>query len=71
MHNFSSKKRRLRVLTWHIHGSYLYYLTNSNADFFLPVGGLRKAMAEKQATIIGVKMLLRFLSMKLKILKLT
>lgn len=28
---------RLRVLTWHIHGSYLYYLTHAPHDFFVPV----------------------------------
>lgn len=27
--------RRLRVLTWHIHGSYLYYLTQTPVDFYL------------------------------------
>ena len=29
---------RLRVLTWHVHGNYLYYLTQSPHDFYLPVG---------------------------------
>ncbi len=29
--------RRLRILTWHIHGSYLYYLTQAPHDFYLPV----------------------------------
>lgn len=29
--------RRLRVLTWHVHGSYLYYLTQAQHEFFLPV----------------------------------
>lgn len=29
--------RRLRILTWHIHGNYLWYLSQSNHDFFLPV----------------------------------
>jgi hypothetical protein len=27
----------LRVLTWHIHGSYLYYLTHAHQEFYLPV----------------------------------
>ena len=27
---------RLRVLTWHIHGSYLYYLTQTPCIFYLP-----------------------------------
>ncbi|MGB3296546.1 MAG: glycosyltransferase family 4 protein [Phormidesmis sp.] len=29
--------KRLRILTWHVHGSYLYTLTQANHDFFLPV----------------------------------
>ncbi len=29
--------RPLRVLTWHVHGSYLYYLTQVHCDFYLPV----------------------------------
>jgi glycosyltransferase involved in cell wall biosynthesis len=28
---------RLRILTWHIHGSYLYYLAHAHHDFYLPV----------------------------------
>jgi glycosyltransferase involved in cell wall biosynthesis len=27
----------LRILTWHVHGSYLYYLTQARHDFYLPV----------------------------------
>lgn len=27
--------RRIRVLTWHIHGSYLYYLSHANVDFYV------------------------------------
>jgi hypothetical protein len=30
--------RKLRVLTWHVHGNYLYYLTQTPHDFYLPVG---------------------------------
>lgn len=30
-------RERLRILTWHIHGSYLYYLVQSPHEFFLPV----------------------------------
>lgn len=26
---------RLRILTWHVHGSYLYYLTRTPADFYV------------------------------------
>ena len=29
--------RRLRILTWHVHGNYLWYLTAAKHDFFLPV----------------------------------
>lgn len=28
--------RRLRILTWHVHGSYLYYLSRVPHDIFLP-----------------------------------
>ncbi len=28
---------RLKVLTWHIHGTYLYYLSHAHQDFYLPV----------------------------------
>lgn len=37
MSNFHRNGKRLRVLTWHIHGSYLFYLTQVPCDFFLPV----------------------------------
>lgn len=30
------KNKRPKVLTWHIHGSYLYYLAQAKADFYLP-----------------------------------
>ena len=29
--------RPLRILTWHVHGSYLYYLVQSPHEFYLPV----------------------------------
>jgi glycosyltransferase involved in cell wall biosynthesis len=29
--------KRMRVLTWHVHGNYLYYLTQAPHDFYLPV----------------------------------
>lgn len=29
--------RRLRVLTWHVHGNYLWYLSHASHDFYLPV----------------------------------
>lgn len=30
-------QRRLRVLTWHVHGNYLWYLSQAPHDFYLPV----------------------------------
>ena len=27
--------RRLRILTWHVHGNYLYYLTQVPHDFYI------------------------------------
>jgi hypothetical protein len=29
--------QRLRIFTWHIHGSYLYYLAQGNYDLYIPV----------------------------------
>lgn len=40
MHNQTAaprEARRKRVLTWHVHGNYLYYLTQADHDFYLPV----------------------------------
>ncbi|HEU4683815.1 MAG TPA: glycosyltransferase family 9 protein [Nitrospira sp.] len=34
----SAGAKRLRILTWHMHGNYLYYLSHVPHDFFLPVG---------------------------------
>lgn len=34
-------ERRLRVFTWPVHGSYFYYLSQCNCDFFLPVDSRR------------------------------
>ena len=31
----TSGRRRLRILTWHVHGNYLYYLTQVPHDFYL------------------------------------
>lgn len=27
----------MKILTWHVHGSYLYYLVHSHQEFFLPI----------------------------------
>ena len=32
---------RLRIFTWHIHGSYLFYLSQGNYDIFIPVNESR------------------------------
>ncbi len=29
-------QKRKKIFTWHIHGSYLYYLSQTNSDIFLP-----------------------------------
>ena len=34
-------RERLRVLTWHVHGSYLQYLAHTPHDFYLPVSAGR------------------------------
>jgi hypothetical protein len=31
----ANSQRRLRILTWHVHGNYLYYLTQVPHDFYL------------------------------------
>lgn len=33
----SAAARRLRILTWHVHGNYLYSLTRAPHDFIIPV----------------------------------
>jgi hypothetical protein len=30
------KPRKLKILTWHVHGSYLYYLSQGNFEIYLP-----------------------------------
>ncbi|HJU06213.1 MAG TPA: glycosyltransferase [Nitrospiraceae bacterium] len=34
----SNGDRPLRILTWHVHGNYLFYLTQTPHEFYLPVG---------------------------------
>ncbi len=36
-------RRRLKVLTWHVHGNYLYYLTQAPHDFYLVTDRARSA----------------------------
>jgi glycosyltransferase involved in cell wall biosynthesis len=33
----NNMQRRLKIFTWHIHGSYLYYLSQGNYDIYIPV----------------------------------
>src|SRR5690606_20932507 len=35
------EKERLKVFTWHIHGSYLYYLSQGNYDIYIPVKSIK------------------------------
>ncbi len=32
-----TSQKRIRIFTWHIHGSYLFYLSQGNYDIFIPV----------------------------------
>lgn len=41
LHMSGSSGGRLRIFTWHIHGSYLYYLSKGDYDIFIPVNGTR------------------------------
>ena len=34
-------ERRLRILTWHVHGNYLYYLSQVPHDFWLVTDAAR------------------------------
>ncbi|HKT33433.1 MAG TPA: glycosyltransferase family 9 protein, partial [Nitrospira sp.] len=34
----SQPPRPLRILTWHVHGNYLYYLSHTSHEWYLPVG---------------------------------
>ena len=36
MINMKPETNRLKILTWHIHGSYLYYLSQGNFEIYLP-----------------------------------
>lgn len=36
MHKMPGENRPLRIFTWHIHGSYLYYLSHAPCQFFIP-----------------------------------
>lgn len=37
----NTNNSRLRIFTWHIHGSYLYYLSQGNYELFIPVNDER------------------------------
>jgi glycosyltransferase involved in cell wall biosynthesis len=37
MNDIGIKNERLKIFTWHIHGSYLYYLSQGPYDLFIPV----------------------------------
>ena len=37
VHPYSYQAERLKVFTWHIHGSYLYYLSQGDYDIYIPV----------------------------------
>ncbi|MCE7062162.1 glycosyltransferase family 4 protein [Dyadobacter sp. CY343] len=37
MNEIDVANRRLRIFTWHIHGSYLFYLSQGDYDIFIPI----------------------------------
>src|SRR5689334_3583132 len=37
MLNSTQRENILRIFTWHIHGSYLYYLSQGNFTIYIPV----------------------------------
>lgn len=41
MTSFANGTERLKIFTWHIHGSYLYYLSKCNFDIYIPVNAAR------------------------------
>jgi glycosyltransferase involved in cell wall biosynthesis len=43
----SAEQHRIKLFTWHIHGSYLYYLSQGNFEIYIPVD------EEKSAGYIG------------------
>lgn len=40
MDEMSLGRARLKILTWHVHGSYLYYLSQGDYDIYVPVDQL-------------------------------
>lgn len=47
-----SPRRRLRILTWHVHGNYLYNLTQVPHDFYLPVDAARSPHLTGRAGVL-------------------
>ncbi|WP_423149216.1 glycosyltransferase [Rubrolithibacter danxiaensis] len=39
--DFNARNSRPKIFTWHIHGSYLYYLSQGNYDIYIPVNSER------------------------------
>jgi len=37
------KERKLKIFTWHVHGSYLFYLAQGNYDIYIPVNSERSS----------------------------
>src|SRR5688500_17856345 len=33
----SAGRNRIKIFTWHIHGSYLYYLSKANFEIYIPI----------------------------------
>ncbi|MCC7450642.1 MAG: glycosyltransferase family 4 protein [Anaerolineae bacterium] len=43
MYRQTKINKRLKVFTWHVHGAYLYYLTQANCDFYIPYDPYRSS----------------------------
>lgn len=41
MNRMNASNRRLHIFTWHVHGSYLYYLSQGNYELYIPVNNER------------------------------
>src|SRR5438309_2081021 len=41
MSRFATTGRPLRIFTWHVHGTYLYYLSHCDCNFYIPVNDKR------------------------------
>ena len=41
--NVTKNSKRLKIFTWHVHGGYLYYLTQADCEFYVPYDAARSS----------------------------